>query len=73
MSKDWYSNSLTTWAHVLDEKAVLYDSKVFLSMNGETVTFGDFHRRVERLAQGLIAIGIKKGEVIALYLINSID
>ena len=73
MSPDWYSNSLTTWAHVLDEKAVLYDSKVFLSMNGETVTFGDFHRRVERLAQGLIAIGIKKGEVVALYLINSID
>ena len=43
-----------------------------VSSGEETLTYGQFHRRTNRLARGLLAMGVKQGDLVTLGLPNGI-
>lgn len=48
------------------EKTALVDASC-----GRRLTYGEYGETVERLAHGLVAAGLKRGEVVAIFLCNS--
>lgn len=73
MLQDWYEESLTTWPDILDRQSETHENRVFLTMDGQTITYGAFRKQVDRVARGLLALGVRKGDVAAIYMTNSID
>ncbi|KPQ05691.1 MAG: fatty-acyl-CoA synthase [Rhodobacteraceae bacterium HLUCCA12] len=73
MLQDWYEDSLTTWPELLDRQAETHEHRVFLSMDSQTITYGAFREQVDRVARGLLALGVQKGDVAAIFMTNSID
>lgn len=47
--------------------------EVFLDFEGELVTFGELDERSLRMANGLHAAGVKRGDTVAMLMDNSID
>ena len=48
-----------------------YGSKAALIFYGKTITYRELKGLVDRLAAGLADLGVKKGDTVALYLLNS--
>lgn len=65
--KDW------TLGRLLEEKAQKNKGKVFLLFEEEKVTFDRFNEMANRVANGLLNLGIKKGDKIAIMLPNCPD
>jgi crotonobetaine/carnitine-CoA ligase len=65
--KDW------TLGRLLEEKAHKNRGKVFLLFEGEKVTFDQINEMANRVANGLLNLGIKKGDKIAIMLPNCPD
>jgi fatty-acyl-CoA synthase len=59
-----------TAATMLDAVAAQYPERLAMVSGDERVTFGDFRARTERLAYGLLALGIRKGDTVAIWLPN---
>lgn len=70
-----YPQSRWTLPHVLEEQARLRGQRPFLAWTdeGRFHTFDEVNRTVNRLAHGLQAAGISKGDRVALFLPNSLD
>ena len=47
--------------------------KVCLSFEGQNVTYSELHRRCNRLANALLALGLKKGEMVSVLLSNCVE
>lgn len=47
--------------------------EVFVDFEGELVTFGDLDERSLRMANGLRAAGVKRGDTVAMLMDNSVD
>lgn len=73
MKPDWYQDSLTTWPEVLDRQAKTQGERTFLVMDDRTVSYAAFRNEADRVARGLLALGVGKGDVVALYMTNSIE
>ncbi|MFP1632691.1 class I adenylate-forming enzyme family protein [Zhengella sp. ZM62] len=73
MKPDWYQDSLTTWPEVLDRQAKTQGERTFLVMDDRTVSYAAFRNEADRVARGLLALGVSKGDVVALYMTNSIE
>ena len=73
MQTDWYDASLTTWAAMLDRQAGRHGPRTFLAMNGSKVTYAEFRAKADDLARGLMALGVDKGDVVAIWMTNSIE
>src|SRR5262245_36307426 len=57
---------------VLDERrAKTSDIALVDASTGRVVTYGEFREHVRRVAAGLAALGIRKGDVVALWSPNS--
>lgn len=54
----------------LEQSAVRHKDKIFLNWKNEQVSFADFNNRVNQVAQGLRAFGVKHGDKVALLLKN---
>ena len=65
--KEW------TLGRLLEEKAQKNKGKVFLLFEEEKVTFDRFNEMANRVANGLLSLGIKKGNKIAIMLPNCPD
>ena len=48
-------------------------TKPLLICDGETLTYQDAHERSNRVASTLTGYGVKKGDVVATFMYNSID
>lgn len=59
-----------TWGDVLDKAADLYPDKVGLVDGVGRFTYGDLRRKVDRLAAGLLGLGLEKGDPVLLQLPN---
>jgi len=59
-----------TLAQVLAARAAEIPGRDLLRMPGRTLTFGDFDREVNRLANGLLAAGVRRGEMVGVMLPN---
>ena len=55
---------------VLAARAAAAPGRDLLRMPGRTLTFGEFDREVNRLANGLLAIGVRRGEMVGVMLPN---
>jgi len=73
MRDQWYVDACRTWNQVLDDAAARQPDKVLFVFGEERITFAAFHARVEALAKGLIALGLRKGDVAAIWMTNGID
>jgi carnitine-CoA ligase len=62
-----------TVPEVLTLRAEATPDALFVRFEGEEVTFGQALTRAEQAAAGLSAVGVKKGETLALMLANSLE
>jgi len=60
----------TTVPEIFDEVARKYAGKPALIFYGKKISYGELKESVDRLATALADLGVKKGETIALYLLN---
>jgi len=59
-----------TWGDVLDKASDLYPRKVGLVDNSGSLTYGKLREKVDRLAIGLVGLGIKKHDFVLLQIPN---
>jgi len=69
----WYIDALTTWCDVLDRQVERYGDRTLFTFNGRSMSYRAFGEAVDRFAKGLIDLGVKKGDVAAIWMTNSID
>jgi len=73
MMDEWYSDSLTTWSDVLDTQGDLFADKTLFVFEDQEISYGDFRDAVDAFAKGLINIGVKKNEVVGIWMTNSLN
>ncbi|HUT73093.1 MAG TPA: AMP-binding protein [Desulfatiglandales bacterium] len=59
-----------TWGDVLDKASDLYPGKVGLVDNSGRLTYGELREKVDRLAIGLVGLGIQKHDFVLLQIPN---
>ena len=65
------SQCLIIWGQVAQQAAQKFGDKEALLFNGQGFTFAELADMVERVAAGLVAAGVKHGDVVTLYADNS--
>ncbi len=60
----------TTVGQMLDDMATRYPEREAIVFRDERIPYHEFHGQAERLARGLFALGLRKDEMIALWLPN---
>ena len=73
MSDSWYLDACQTWNRVLDTSALRHADKDFLVCGSQRISFGEFRRRTLDFAKGLMHLGVAKGDVVGIWMTNSID
>ncbi len=63
---DWYRKR--TLGGILDEAAQRWGEREAFSFNGQRWTYAAFHAETNRLAKGLIALGVQPGEHVAVWM-----
>jgi carnitine-CoA ligase len=58
---------------LLESRAKSNPQKVFLYFQDQMITYGDFNRQVNRIANSFLRVGIKKGDNFAIMAPNSSD
>lgn len=56
---------------MVEKRAKISKDKIFIAFYGNYLTFGELDEKVNRFANSLIKLGIKKGDVVYIYLQNS--
>lgn len=73
MKDQWYIDALTTWASVLDRQVERHGDRTLFVFGERSTTYREFGAAVDRFAKGLIDLGVKKGDVVSIWMTNSID
>ena len=58
------------WSRILQWNTEKHSNKECLAGLGKRQTYGDVYERVNSLAQGLLDLGIRRGDVVAILLYN---
>ena len=61
---------MNNWSYVLERNAERYPDKEAIIFQDTRLTYKEVNERVNSLARGLLDLGIKKGDVVALLLYN---
>ena len=61
---------MNNWSYVLERNAERYPDKEAIVFQDTRLTYKEVNERVNGLARGLLDLGIKKGDVVALLLYN---
>ncbi|GLZ84429.1 ATP-dependent acyl-CoA ligase [Metapseudomonas resinovorans] len=69
----WSTDQVDTINAVLQRSTEKYGERKFLDFLGETYSFADLNRTACRLANGLRALGVSKGQTVVTILDNSAD
>jgi acyl-CoA synthetase (AMP-forming)/AMP-acid ligase II len=72
-SSDTITGALTMWELVDRRAAASPDHPMLVAADGETLTFGGFRDRADRVAAGLHAMGVATGSVVSWQLPTRID
>ena len=59
--------------HWVTRRSFLNAGRTALISNGEHITYADLDRRTNQLAAALIALGVRKGDRVAVLLVNSAE
>ena len=74
---DWYTREdVTGWVlpRILRDRAEAHPDRPYIRFGtGEWVTYGDIDARANRIANALIARGLRKGECVSTLMPNSVD
>lgn len=73
MKDQWYIDALTTWPVVLDRQVERHGDRTLFVFGDQSMSYRDFGASVDRFAKGLIDLGVRKGDVVAIWMTNSID
>lgn len=73
MGFDTYALADRTVGHILADKARKNGNRVFMTFEGESISYEALHIRTNRLANGLIGLGLSKGDRVGLLLDNTPD
>lgn len=73
MPESWYVQACRTWLQVLDEAVALHGDRELFVYKDRHVTYAEFDRLSSDLAKGLIEIGVKPKDVVAIWMTNSLD
>lgn len=57
-----------TFRETMDEEALSNPDRVFCTFDGHSITFGALNEQVNRLANALLALGLKKGDHVGIML-----
>ncbi len=68
--RGWYEKTNDTWGNVLDRTAATYPDVEAIVYRGRRVTFGRLKEYVDSFARGLLGIGIRRGDNVALWMTN---
>ena len=60
-------------AHILRQQARHIGERIFVSCNGKDVSYAEADRRADRVASAFLALGVAKGERVALLLHNCFE
>ena len=71
MEPKWYTETDRTWGDLFNEVAERFPGKEALVFRGERLTYRDLRRRIDTCAKGLMKIGVKGGDHVALWMTNS--
>jgi len=62
-----------TWIDILEETACTYPENEALVSENVRITYREYVRRVNELAAGLSAIGVKRGDHVAIWMTNRLE
>ena len=65
---EWYTK--TTFGALVDDMATRFGTREALVFGDERYTFAEVRERVDEVARGLIGLGVKPGDHVALWLMN---
>jgi len=65
--------SNSTWGHVFDQTVSKYPDKEALVFKDKRVTYKQAQDQVNGLAKGLLSLGVKRGDKVAVFLTNSME
>lgn len=65
-----YARRKITFIDVFERMAASRPSKVFLRFNDESYTYGEMQRRMSKIANMGLAMGLKRGDVVAIFMHN---
>ena len=69
----WMAGSADTVTSAFARAAEADPNRVFLEVDGEALTYGEFDRRLREVAFGLADLGVTRGDRVASLLDNSVD
>jgi len=73
MAFETYRLEERTVGHIIADKARRNGQRTFMSFEGEDISYEALHLRTNRLANGIAALGLAKGERVGLLLDNTPD
>jgi crotonobetaine/carnitine-CoA ligase len=72
-STNYSAGQSDTVLDALQRAVDLAGHKIFLDIQGETITYAEMDRRATQLAHSLASLGVKKGDTVVTFLDTSID
>ncbi len=73
MQDKWYVDAVTTWSDVLDKQADRYADKTLFVFEDQEISYAAFRDAVDAFAKGLIDLGVKKDDIVGIWMTNSIN
>lgn len=73
MLERWYELTNKTWGAVLHETARRHPGLEFVVYGGQRVPYQAFHLEVQRFARGLLDLGVRPGDAVALWMTNCVE
>ncbi|RJQ30513.1 AMP-binding protein [Candidatus Parcubacteria bacterium] len=67
---DWYEKTRNTWGNALNRAAADHSNVEAIVYKNRRITFGQLRRYVDSFANGLMALGIKAGDNVGLWMTN---
>jgi fatty-acyl-CoA synthase len=71
MEPKWYTETNRTWGDLFNEVADRFPSHEALIFGSERLTYRELRRRIDICAKGLMKIGVRRGDHVAVWMTNS--
>ena len=68
-----YAQSDRVLANIIEDKARQYPDHVVFQFRDEPITFGELNEKINQVANGFAAIGLKHGDKVAIMLPNCVE
>ncbi len=66
----WYTETHKTWGTVLDESAQRWPDREAIVFGDQRISYRQLRERADRFASGLLRLGVRKGDRVAIWMTN---